>query len=59
MWQWPAAFIQTGPLRLQELGRFDQGFTDRLLAGFAKIEANPDAWMVTPVVLEIVAEKRG
>jgi SAM-dependent methyltransferase len=57
MWQWPAAFMQTGTARLQELGRFDQAFTDRLLDGFAKMEANPDALMVTPVVLEIVAQK--
>ena len=57
MWQWPATFMQTGPARLQELGRFDQVFTDKLLAGFAKVEAHPDSLMVTPLVLEIVAEK--
>jgi ubiquinone/menaquinone biosynthesis C-methylase UbiE len=57
MWQWPAAFLQTGPARLQELGKFDQAFTDKLLAGFAKVEADPDSLMVTPVVLEIVVEK--
>jgi SAM-dependent methyltransferase len=57
MWQWPAAFIQTGTVRLQELGKFDQAFTDKLLAAFAKVEANPESIMITPVVLEIVAEK--
>ena len=57
MWQWPAAFMTTGPARLQELGKFDQAFTDKLLAEFAAAEANPDSLMVTPLVLEIVAEK--
>ena len=57
MWQWPSAFMQTGPVRLQELGKFDQAFTDKLLANFAKVEADPDSLMITPVVLEIVAER--
>jgi SAM-dependent methyltransferase len=57
MWQWPAAFIQTGPARLQQLGKFDQSFTDRFLTEFAKIEANPNSLVVTPLVLEIIAEK--
>jgi SAM-dependent methyltransferase len=57
MWQWPATFMQTGPARLQELGRFDQAFTDQLLSEFAAAEANPNTIMVTPLVLEIVAEK--
>jgi SAM-dependent methyltransferase len=57
MWQWPATFIETGPDRLRELGRIDQQFVDRLRADFARFEAEPNAVMVTPLVVEIVAEK--
>ena len=57
MWQWPTAFIESGPPRLKELGRVDQTFVDRIRAEFAQANANPDALMMTPLVLEIVAEK--
>jgi hypothetical protein len=58
MWQWPAAFIQSGPARLQELGKVDQAFVDRLRAGLAEAATNENSVIVTPLVLEIVAEKK-
>ena len=57
MWEWPAAFIQSAPARLQELGKVDQAFVDKLRAGFDEAAKNPNSVIVTPLVLEIVAEK--
>jgi SAM-dependent methyltransferase len=57
MWEWPAAFIQSGSARLQELGKVDQVFVDKLRSGFDQAARNPNSVVVTPLVLEIVAEK--
>ena len=58
MWRWPAQFIQVHLLRLQELGEIDAAFADRVLADLAAAERDAPSFMVTPLVLEIVAEKR-
>ena len=39
------------------MGRIDQQFADRVRADLDKAEKNPNALMITPLVLEIVAEK--
>ena len=57
MWQWPATFIETYLPRLIEMGRIDQKFADDVRADLANAEANPNALMISPLVLEIVAEK--
>lgn len=57
MWQWPAQFIEVYLPRLQEMGRIDQKFADQVRADVAGAEANPNSLMITPLVLEIVAEK--
>lgn len=57
MWQWPSTFVGIGLARLQELGRLDETFAEELRAEFAQAEANPNSLMLTPLVLEIVAEK--
>jgi SAM-dependent methyltransferase len=57
MWQWPATFIEIYLPRLIEMGRIDQKFADALRTDLARAEANPKALMITPLVLEIVAEK--
>ncbi len=57
MWQWPATFIETYLPRLIEMGRIDQKFADDVRADLASAEANPNALMLTPLVLEIIAEK--
>ena len=57
MWQWPAAFIQSGTSRLRELGKIDAAFSEKLRSEFAAAESNPNALMTTPLVLEIVAQK--
>jgi hypothetical protein len=57
MWQWPSAFIQVHLLRLQELGRIDAAFADQVRADLAAAEKEEPSFMLTPLVLEIVAEK--
>jgi SAM-dependent methyltransferase len=56
-WSWPAAFIAGGSRRLVELGRVSPAFADELQAELHRLELNPDAVMITPLVLEIIAEK--
>jgi len=57
MWQWPAQFIHVHLLRLQELGRIDAEFADKVRADLAAAEKEKPSFMLTPLVLEIVAEK--
>jgi SAM-dependent methyltransferase len=57
VWQWPATFIETYLPRLIEMGRIDRQFADKVRADLASAEANPNALMITPLVLEIIAEK--
>ena len=58
-WQWPASFVQVNLKRLLELGRVDEAWVESVRREFAAAEANPNSLMMTPMVLEIVAEKRG
>ena len=55
IWQWPAAFMATGAKRLHELGYVDADEVGRMAAA---MDEDPDAWMVTPLVTEIIARKR-
>jgi SAM-dependent methyltransferase len=57
MWQWPATFIAIYLPRLIEMGRIDQKFADQVRGDLASAEENANAVMITPLVLEIVAEK--
>src|SRR6266508_1677744 len=56
MWQLPATFIDIYLPRLIEIGRIDQQFADALRADLARAEASPNSLMISPLVLEIVAE---
>jgi protein-L-isoaspartate O-methyltransferase len=58
MWQWPATFIDVYLPRLIEMGRINQEFVNNVRADLAGAEKNPNALMITPLVLEILAEKR-
>jgi hypothetical protein len=57
MWQWPASFIGIGLARLQELGRIDAAFANKVVEEVDAVGRNPKARLITPLVLEIVAEK--
>ena len=57
MWQWPSQFVQVHLLRLQELGKIDAEFADNVRADLAAAEKSNSSFMLTPLVLEVVAEK--
>lgn len=57
MWRWPASFVSIGLDRLQALGAADAAWADAARQDFAAAEADPEARMLTPLVLEIVAER--
>ena len=57
MWQWPATFIEIYLPRLIEMGRIKEEFADQVRDELAKAEKNQNAIMITPLVLEIIAEK--
>jgi len=57
MWQWPATFIEIYLPRLIQMGRIDQKFADQVRADLASAERNRNSFMLTPLVLEIIAEK--
>ena len=56
-WQWPAGFVRTNAPRLVELGRVNRDWSDRVLAELDAAEADPGSLFVTPLVLELVAER--
>ena len=55
-WQWPAAFMASGAHRLAELGYLDAAEAAEL-AGLLD-DAPADSWMMTPLVLELIARRR-
>jgi SAM-dependent methyltransferase len=56
-WRWPASFLEVNLRRLLELGRVDKRWCDRVKSEWATAEANPNTILLTPIVLEIIAEK--
>jgi SAM-dependent methyltransferase len=57
LWQWPAAFVRSGVRRLRDLGPVDSAWTDAVLRDFEEVEREPSSLMITPLVLEIIAER--
>lgn len=57
IWQWPASWIRNYPLFLLESGKVDQAWYDRIMAAVDAADNDPNAVLVTPMVLEIIAEK--
>jgi SAM-dependent methyltransferase len=58
IWKWPSAFVETNLQRLLELGRVDEAWTRSVRDALKAAEADPRTLMITPMVLEIVAERR-
>ena len=50
-------FIETYLERLIEMGRIDHKFAGELRIALANAEKDPNTRMLTPLVLEIIAEK--
>ena len=57
MWQWPSTFMEVYPERLRELGRVDRAWVGRVRQEFLAAEADSRSLMITPLVLEVIAEK--
>lgn len=57
IWEWPGNWIRSYPAHLVETGKVGQDWADRVIRALDTAEANASATMVTPTVLEIVAEK--
>jgi ubiquinone/menaquinone biosynthesis C-methylase UbiE len=57
VWQWPASFIDVNLQRLLDLGLVDADWVTAVKDDMRRLEANPNALLITPMVLEIIAEK--
>ena len=58
LWQWPAAFVEVNLARLQQLGLVDAHWTEAVREEL-RAAARADSLVVTPMVLELIAQKRG
>lgn len=59
MWQWPSQFIDVYLSRLLELSKINNAFAEKVRTDLRKAESESNSFMLTPLVLEIVAEKGG
>lgn len=57
VWHWPASFISVNLQRLLELGRVDEAWVATVRREFTAAESRAGSLMLTPMVLEIVAER--
>lgn len=57
MWQWPASFIRIHLEQQTALGAIDKSWAASMLAEFEAAASDPASILVTPLVLQIVAEK--
>jgi SAM-dependent methyltransferase len=57
LWQWPASFIGINLDRLLELGRVSESWAASVRRDLEEREADESSLMLTPMVLEIVAER--
>ena len=58
VWQWPKTFIATGTRRLVELGDLTPERAKAIRKAFADAEQAPHTRMITPAVLEVIAERQ-
>ncbi len=58
IWKWPSAFEETNLQRLLELGRVDEAWARSVREALQEASACPKVLMITPMILEIVAERR-
>lgn len=55
IWQWPAAFVESGLKRMVDLGKLTPGRARELGEAFAANAKAPHTLMITPAVVEIIA----
>lgn len=58
LWQWPATFIEIHLRHQLEQGRIEPSWAEAVRAELAAAEQQAASLLITPMVLEIVAEKR-
>lgn len=56
LWEWPAAFVESNAVRLHELGYASAAEAERF--GTALRRPGAPAWMMTPLVAEVIAVRR-
>jgi SAM-dependent methyltransferase len=56
-WSWPAGFVASNVARLEELGRVSREWGETVLQELKEAEADPVSLMITPMVLEVIAER--
>lgn len=56
-WQWPTSFIENNLERLTELGRITPAWADEVRTELDQTREHAEGFMITPLVLEIQAEK--
>ncbi len=59
LWNWIAAFVESNSARLVELETLTPKAAEAMLHQFRDAQSTPSSLMLTPMVLEIVAAKRG
>lgn len=57
LWQWPHAFVEVGLTRLVELGDMSEEEARLTRQAFEENATTPHAFQITPLVLEIIAER--
>lgn len=57
VWQWPKSFVRVGPQRLVDLGLMTSQQAKQVVDAFDRVEKTPHALMITPAVMEIIAQK--
>jgi SAM-dependent methyltransferase len=57
MWQWPRTFIEVYLPRLIAERQVDEKFAAQFRSDLARTENDPNSFQITPLVVEIVAEK--
>lgn len=57
LWSWPASWMKINSRRLLELKRVDEAWVRALDQELAAAEASPNSLLLTPMVLELIAEK--
>ena len=57
-WRWISTFVESNCERLLELGTCDTGWVESVRAELRHAEADQDALLLTPMVLEVIADLR-
>jgi hypothetical protein len=54
MWKWPAAFGLGNSQRMADLNQVSQEWSDAVHREIAALSANPNAVMITPMVMKLL-----